>query len=237
MVYFVIPIYNEYSNISNLKLELQNVLPNEEKFYVFCDDGSRDGSKQKLEEEFKDLAFIVLGDGQNKGPGSAFKNGFNYVVEDSKGIDDIVVTIEADCTSDITLLEKMIAIKRLDFDLVLASVYAQGGYFEKTSWFRKLISSAANIFLRYFFGIKVLTLSSFYRVYGISLLKQLHSKYNPIIKENGFICMLEVLHKSIKLNAKIIEVPTTLKSTKRIGKSKMKIIKTSYEYIKYLIFK
>ena len=35
--------------------------------------------------------------------------------------------------------------------------------------------------------------------------------------------MLEILLKSIKLNARIIEVPMILKSDKRVGKSKMKI--------------
>ncbi len=56
-----------------------------------------------------------------------------------------------------------------------------------------------------------------------------------LFKETGFICMLEILIKAIKCDAKIIEVPMVLKSTKRIGKSKMKIVKTSMDYLKFLI--
>jgi hypothetical protein len=41
--------------------------------------------------------------------------------------------------------------------------------------------------------------------------------------------------KAINCNAKIIEVPMVLKSSKRKGKSKMKILKTIIDYIKFLI--
>ena len=123
------------------------------------------------------------------------------------------------------------------YDLVLASVYAQGGGFSKTSIFRKLISFIANQLLRFIFGIKILTLSSFYRVYTVSIIKSIKSHYGKIITENGFICMLEILIKSIRIGTKIIEVPMILNSDKRIGKSKMKIIKTSIRYIHFLLTK
>lgn len=48
--------------------------------------------------------------------------------------------------------------------------------------------------------------------------------------------MLEVLLKAIKCNADIIEVPMILDSGNRIGKSRMKILKTSFEYIRFLLF-
>ena len=77
-------------------------------------------------------------------------------------------------------------------------------------------------------------MSSFYRVYSLDLLKRVKNKFDNIIEEKGFICMLEVLLKSIKCNAKIIEVPMVLKSDKRVGKSKMKIFKTTISYLKFL---
>ena len=46
--------------------------------------------------------------------------------------------------------------------------------------------------------------------------------------------MLEILIKSIKAGASIIEVPMQLNSNNRKGKSKMKIYKTSMEYLKFL---
>lgn len=235
MIYFVIPVYNESGNIANLKKELLSVLQNEEVFYVFSDDGSSDGTPELIKKEFEGKQVVVLGDGTNHGPGFAFNTGFEWVIANSKNNNDIVATIEADCTSDISILPKMITISRLGFDLVLASVYAQGGNLEKTNFIRKLISSVANLMMRFLFNIKCLTLSSFYRVYSVDVLKRIKSSYPEIIKETGFICMLEILHKAIKINASVIEVPTTLKSSKRVGKSKMKIFKTAMKYLSYLL--
>ena len=234
MIYFVIPLYNERNNIANLKKELLYVLPDEKKFFVFSDDGSKDDTAAVIKSEFRDLNFIVLGNGINRGPGAAFNAGFEWVLKNSHNNDDCVVTIEADCTSDPAILPQMLSLARMGYDLVLASVYAQSGGFEKTTWIRRFISAIANITMRFAFNVRVLTLSSFYRVYTIDLLKKLKATHQPIIREPGFICMLEILIKSIRMNAKIIEVPTTLRSSKRIGKSKMKLVSTSLQYIRFL---
>ena len=235
MIYFVIPLFNEKDNIANLHKDLLSVLEGEEKFFVFSDDGSTDGTPEFVKQTFQQQQAIVLGDGSNNGPGFAFNRGFEWVLQHSKNDHDIVVTIEGDCTSDIKLLPKMVVICRQQFDIVLASVYAQGGGLDKTSLFRKLLSSVANMLMRFVFNIKVLTLSSFYRVYNVTILRKIKEQNGTLIKESGFVCMLEILHKAIKLNATIIEVPTVLKVANKIGKSKMKVFKTSIIYLKYLI--
>jgi dolichol-phosphate mannosyltransferase len=150
---------------------------------------------------------------------------------------DLIVTIEADNTSDIKILERMILNSRAGFDLVLASPYAQGGGFEETTLFRRILSFAANTVLRFCFDVKVLTLSSFYRVYKPDIIKVIKAKYGTIIEEPGFICMVEILIKAIRCKAQIIEIPMVLYSEKRKGKSKMKIIKTGFSYLKFLLKK
>ncbi len=234
MIYFVIPIYNEALNISNLKKDLTGVLKKETVFFVFSDDGSTDDSIKLLKSEFSAFDYVFLGDGINRGPGAAFNAAFEWILNHSKQPDDLIVSIEADCTSDISILENMVQISRMNFDLVLASVYSQSGGFEKTTFFRRLISAIANLLMRFVFNIRVLTLSSFYRVYQVSLLRKIKSKHDVLIKETGFICMLEILLKAIRSGAKIIEVPTVLQSSKRKGNSKMKIIKTSRQYLGFL---
>lgn len=234
MIYIVIPIFNEEQNIVNLYNELAEYSFEEEHFYVFSDDGSSDNTKHQIERYFPVEKTIVLGDGINRGPGAAFNIGFEWVIKHSKNDTDRVVTIEADCTSDLEILSVMLTLNQLNFDLVLASVYAQGGGFDSTGFIRKFISSVANLLYRFVFDIKVLTISSFYRVYSVSLLKKIKLKYGTLIEENGFICMLEILTKAIQCEAKIIEVPMVLKSTKRLGKSKMKIVKTTMDYLKFL---
>jgi dolichol-phosphate mannosyltransferase len=235
MIYCLIPVFNESANLSNLYKELSSVSFADEIYYVFSDDGSSDRTPELIESFFHTHQFIVLGDGINRGPGAAFNRGFQWILEHSTDPNCVIITMEADCTSDLSILKTMLTLSALGYDLVLASVYAQGGGFDKTSFLRKFVSALANFLYRFLFDIKVLTLSSFYRVYKKSLLQRIHNAYHGnIISEYGFVSMLEILSKAIECKATIIEVPMKLQSHKRVGKSKMKIFKTTLHYFRYL---
>jgi len=234
MLYFLIPVYNEALNIPELSINLRSVLPNLDKHFIFVNDCSTDNTNELIHEHFKADRFTVLTNLKNSGPGFSFNSGLEHILTISSSDEDCIVTLEGDNTSDLSILPVMYDLcSEWQFDLVLSSVYAQGGGFSQTSLFRKLISLVANQILRVFFDIKVLTLSSFYRVYKIGLINKVKSKHNTIITESGFICALELLIKSIRVEARIIEVPMILKSDKRRGKSKMKILKTSLEYLNF----
>jgi len=235
-IFVLIPTYNEAQNIELLANKLCTTLPAGNTFLVFVDDCSKDNTIDLIKKHFSlEYGIEIIEKNQNKGPGDSFNIGFDWIIKHSKNNHDIIVTMEADNTSDIGILNNMITISQLGYDLVLASVYSQGGGFSKTSLFRKIVSFFANLMFRSIFNIKALTLSSFYRIYSISLLKSIQNEFSTIIFENGFICMLEILLKSIKLNARIIEVPMILNSDVRKGESKMKIIKTTISYTKFLI--
>lgn len=235
MTYFLIPVFNEEANIVNLWQELNSLKIEGDVFYVFSDDGSSDQGLDLIKSQFAKTKFIILGDGQNRGPGAAFNAGFLWILDQKPVATDVIITMEADCTSDLSILPVMITLNSAGFDLVLASVYAQGGGFDKTSFIRKFVSAVANFLYRFLFDIKVLTLSSFYRVYKVSLLQKIHARFQgKVIEETGFVSMLEILTKAIWCNAKIIEVPMQLQSHKRKGQSKMKIVKTTMHYFQYL---
>lgn len=235
MLYFLIPVYNEENNLAELKKSLLSYAMSYNKYYVFSDDGSTDGTIETIKKLFQGLDFVVLSDGKNHGPGNAFNVGFNWILDHSKDDTDRIVTMEADNTSDIKILEPMLSISELGFDLVLASVYAQGGGFDKTSFMRKFYSLLANFIFRFIFDIKILTLSSFYRVHNIATVRKIKTSFSHIIEEKGFIAMLEVLLKAVSVNARIIEVPMVLHSSKRMGKSKMKIFRTFMDYMAFII--
>lgn len=237
MIYILIPVFNEEANLPVLHRHLIETLSNTKKYFVFADDGSSDKSVSVLNTLFKEEQFIVLGDGKNHGPGYAFNLGMEWILAQDISDHDLVVTMEADNTSDINILPHMITIANLGYQLVLASPYAQGGGFTKTSFLRKILSFTANMLFRTVFDIKVLTLSSFYRVYSAGLLRSIKTKFSNIITESGYLCKLETLIKSLHVQATVIEVPMKLYSDKRKGKSKMKLFRTSMDYLRFLLFK
>lgn len=237
MIYILIPVFNEEENLPILHHNLVETLTGTEKYFVFVDDGSSDKSVSILNALFEKEQFIVLGDGKNHGPGYAFNAGMEWILARNIPDHDLVVTMEADNTSDINILPHMISIAGMGFQLVLASPYAQGGGFTKTSFLRKVLSFGANMLFRTVFDIKVLTLSSFYRVYSAGLLRSIKNKFSDIITESGYLCKLEILIKSLHVQATVIEVPMKLHSDKRRGKSKMKLFRTSMDYIRFLLFK
>ncbi len=233
--YFLIPVFNESPNLTTLAGNIIPLYPNQHKFYVFVDDGSTDQTIPLIHSLFAGSNVKVIEKSENIGPGDSFNRGFEWILDHSNDDEDLIVTMEGDNTSDISILPHMVKIAEMGYDLVLASAYAQGGGFEKTSLLRKIISFFANMLFRAFFNIKVLTLSSFYRVYKITLIKRIKQEYGSIIREKGFICMLEILIKAINVHAKIIEVPMLLKSDQRKGKSKMKLITNTLSYLRFLL--
>ena len=237
MYYFLVPAYNEEANIPLLAKNLIDFNCATEKTFVFVDDCSSDNTVETLKEHFTGQKLEIITKVTNGGPGDSFNIGFNWILANSQSDSDKIITLEADNTSDIGILSNMLSISDLGFDLVLASVYAQGGGFVNTSLFRKILSITANFFIRNILDIKVLTMSSFYRVYSLSVLKNINAKFNEIIEENGFISMVEILYKAVKVGAKIIEVPMQLNSKNREGKSKMKIVSTGISYLKFLMKK
>ena len=229
MNYVLIPLFNESPNVELLAANLLQA-PFESKYFVFVDDHSTDDTVSKLTQCFSGVDHTVIEKDENYGPGHSFDLGFNWILQHSQSLSDRVITMEGDNTSDVSLLPNMLSISALGYDLVLASPYAQGGGFDHTNWYRKLLSFIANMIFRLFFNVKVLTLSSFYRVYHVGLLRKIKMQNDAIIAEHGFLCMFEILLKAIKAEEKIIEVPMTLYTLNRKGKSKMKVVETMLSY-------
>lgn len=234
-VFVLVPIYNEELNIPSLYERLTNsFLQNLNVHYILSDDGSTDNSYSIICECFHDQSFECLRSPVNKGPGHAFNQGFEHIINKASA-EDLVLTIEGDNTSDLADAGKMIDISELGYDLVLASIYAEGGGYGKTTLMRKILSTTGNLIFRFVFDLKTLTLSSFFRVYRVSALLEIKERYGTLIEERGFISMLEILLKFTKSGHRVIEVPTTLRSGQRKGNSKMRLLSTTLSYFKFLL--
>jgi dolichol-phosphate mannosyltransferase len=198
---------------------------------VLIDDGSQDETTKLANQPTAGLNVIVLRHEQNQGPGRAFGTGFRFISERFSD-NDLVVTMEGDNTSRIELIRQMLHRMEEGFDVVLASPYIYGGRIEHTSTYRVFLSNMANLFVKDLLGIHgIFTVSSFYRLYTVALLKRLQMFYGAeIVERRGFECMTEMLMKMIYLDTRISEVAMVLNTKLRAGKSKMKIYKTILGY-------
>jgi dolichol-phosphate mannosyltransferase len=233
VIVFVVPAYNEVQNIDVLFRGMAAKIDDLRRpaHVVIVDDGSRDGTGARAETYANKLSLEVVRHPVNRGVGQAFRSGFARALEVA-GPGDIIVTKEADNTSDLGILPAMLARIEGGADVVLASCYAPGGGVEGTTADRLILSAIANWLLRTCFPLRrVHTFSSFYRAYRADSLRRAFAAYDHRLLElDGFVCMVEMLVKLGRLPLRIEEVPMVLKCDLRRGASKMVRSRTIAEY-------
>jgi dolichol-phosphate mannosyltransferase len=228
---FVVPAFDEIENLPRLfaDLEARPYLFPEGSRLIVVDDGSSDGTSEWVSDYDGPLPAHLVALGENQGPGAAFRAGFDAALG-LCGQDAYVVTLEADTTSDLDALAEMLAAADAGAELVLASVHG-GGEMKNVSFVRRFLSRCAGAVVRMLLGLDARTVSSFFRVYRVSVLRKASARYGgSLITEPGFACMAEVLAKISALGATIEEVPVDLDGAKRVGESKMSIVPTLAGY-------
>jgi dolichol-phosphate mannosyltransferase len=228
---FVVPAFNEAENLPRLLEDLER---HPEIFtggsrVIVVDDGSTDGTAELAERYEGPLSVSVVRLGENQGPGAAFRAGFAAAL-DVCGDEALIVTLEADTTSDLDVLPRMLSRARREADLVLASVHG-GGRMINVGVVRRTLSRGAGMVVRAALGIDARTVSSFFRVYRASLLRAgAHHFGDELIRERGFACKAELLAKLSELGARVEEVPVDLDASRRVGESKMRVGETLAGY-------
>ena len=237
MIHVVVPLFNEAGNVDPLIAQLRERI---EPFgvpyrIVAVDDGSTDGTADLCRRAAAAGAPVsVVAHESNLGPGAAFRTGFLHVLGSADPA-DLVVTLEGDQTSDPSVLPRMIRRVWAEGDaIVLASCYLYGGGIRGTNLHRVGLSHVANGLMKKALGLSGLaTLSSFYRVYQVSALQAMHRRWgDAFITSRGFECMVEVLYRAAQLRLPVSEVPMVLDGSRRVGRSKMKILRTSLAYLR-----
>ncbi len=231
----MVPVLNEEPNVPGLISRLQEALkPFAPYRVVFVDDGSTDGTAEVLRNAGGPIE--VVSHTTNLGPGAAFRTGFHHVFKTLQP-GDLVLTLEGDGTSDLAILPRMLSrIQHEDDDIVLASCYLFGGGIKETSLHRVGLSHIANGLVKQTLGLSGLaTLSSFFRLYqGRALLRLRESFGDRLFESDGFESQIEILHLAAKLSFAVSEVPMVLDGSRRIGKSKMKVLKTAFAYLRLI---
>lgn len=240
----VLPAYNEEDNIEELTDKWQKHGQALKQNYnltlkiVLVNDGSKDKTKdigEKLEKSYDN--FILVNHEKNKGLGMAVKTGIEYAIKnlpESK----YVCIMDCDNTHDPKYILSMLEKEKLNkADVVIASRYQKYSAVKGLSLFRKATCIGAKCV--YSTVLRVTNVKDYtcgYRLYKRSILEKFIEKFGEkVIEETGFTCMVEILYKLYTCNAVFAEVPFELRYDLKKGASKMKVMKTSFNSIKFLL--
>jgi dolichol-phosphate mannosyltransferase len=236
VIWFVIPAYNEAENIRELCARLAPVVTELEARVVFVDDGSTDRTVDLIRTHAGDFPCEIVHNRRNGGVGLALNAGIRHVLK-TAAEDDAIVTLEADNTSDLGDLPRMLGLFDEGYDVVLASVYAPGGKLIGVGRLRIIASRAVSDTFRVIGGLRhIRTLSSLYRVYRAGLLSRAAATYGwLLVREPGFAASVELLLKLYHADAAIAEIPTVNDWTKRRGHSKLRLWPTVLAYLRVTV--
>lgn len=237
MIHVVAPLLNEEGGVLRFLEDLRGRL--EGLGYaarlIAVDDGSTDATADICRRASSPrLPIEVVSHPRNLGPGAAFRTGFLRVLEEGQA-DDLILTLEGDGTSDLAILPRMLRRAREEGDqIVLASCYLYGGGIRGTQMHRVGLSHLANGLMKKALGLSGLsTLSSFYRLYTLQAVRRMHERWGGgFIRSRGFECQVEILYRAAQLRLPISEVPMVLDNSRRVGGSKMRILRTSLAYLR-----
>ena len=228
MLFICFAAYNEQENIENLLRRLHATLAGAGAYQVVAfNDGSTDGTLAELERLRPHYPLTIIHSPQNLGLGGGTQRLLDYVCE-SGGESDIAVFMDGDDTHDPSTIAAMCMAIGRGADVVIASRYQPGAVLSGIPWHRQVISRGASLFWQVMLPLKhVRDYSCGYRAYRVGLLKQAKAERGkPFISRRGFECQVELL-SALRPFARFAEVPIRLAYDRKLGTSKMRIMRTS----------
>jgi dolichol-phosphate mannosyltransferase len=234
-LFVIVPVLNEAGNVDALMTSFRAIareLGQLDCTFIMVDDGSSDGTADLARAAAGPLDLEVLTHPHNRGPGCAFATAFASLAGRLRPT-DWVVTVEGDNTSRVEMVRQMLVRADEGFEVVLASPYLYGGGIVNTSALRTLLSHVANLFVKEALGLHgIVTMSSFFRLYRGATLLRLQALYGDgIVERAGFESMIELLLKLVFLGSTISEIAMVLDTARRVGKSKMRVMRTALGYL------
>ncbi|MBI4720246.1 MAG: glycosyltransferase [Chitinivibrionia bacterium] len=207
----VIPAFNEEAHLEENVRSLIAVLAEQPGAgaweIILVNDGSTDGTLaaiEKLAAENEGVRSVSYK--KNRGRGYALRAGF----EQARG--GIVVSTEADMTWGPDIVPRLVrALEEGEYDIVVASPYAEGGRLENVPFRRALVSRMGNRFLTSTLPVSVSMVSGMTRAYRREALDALE------LESDGKEFHVEVISKAAMLGYSIGEIPAVLrwKKTKK----------------------
>jgi polysaccharide deacetylase family protein (PEP-CTERM system associated) len=213
----VIPCYNEVCSLAYLSNTLRSVRAVLEEShrveFVFVDDRSTDDTWNELRRVFgrwDDCRFVLHE--TNRGVAGAIMTGV------AAARNEVVASIDCDCSYDPHLLREMVPLLGPEVDLVTASPYHPRGQVRNVPEWRLFLSRTLSRLYPLVLHHRLATYTSCFRVYRRSRVIELP------LRETGFLGVAELLGRVDLAGGRIVEFPTTLE-VRVFGQSKMKILR------------
>lgn len=223
MITILAPAYNEEAVIERFVTELERRLTlNEDHELLIVNDGSRDSTKQILEDLQTQYPMLrVVHHPHNKGLGAALETGFRA----AKG--RAIVTMDADLTHPPEIIQSMI--DQLEHaDVCVASRYVKGGGMQDVPWWRVWLSVIANGIFQVCYGTRLRDITAGFKAYRREAIQAVS------ITSSGFDVQLDITIKLIRNKVRFAEIPYVLKNREQ-GESKMRYMKLIPRYAKTMM--
>jgi hypothetical protein len=222
----VVPCFNEEMLVPHLKNTLDEVSDRLGHLYdvefVIVDDGSTDNTWAKLSATFADRPNVRLTRHPvNLGVAAAITTGIRAAHN------EIVCSMDSDCSYDPLKLAEMIPLLEPGVDLVTASPYHPGGGVKNVPGWRLSLSKGCAWLYRRILNTKLHTYTSCFRVYRRSTVAAIP------LKHARFLGVAELIGRLDLGGKKVVEYPAVLE-TRLLGRSKLKTVRTVLGHLKLM---
>lgn len=227
----VLPAYKEKENLAILIPAIEQEFKNTAHEIIIVDDHSLDGTRELLEDFQKTYGNIILIERAGlMGIGSALRDGYN------RAQGHCILSSDADCSFSTNDMRKIVeTFKEKQADIVLG--YRVDAVTESSrkhaasikGWCENhIISPLSNTVIGIISGMGLKNYNTNFRAIRTSLWHKIQTK------EDRQFFLFEVIFRSIRLGAKIYEIPVTF-SPRHAGESKVSFFKQAPKYLFMLI--
>ncbi len=222
---FIIPVYNEGSNIGNALAEIYAQVPRPKRVLIVYDFDEDDTVPvvRELAPNYQGLELV------RNTIGRGVINAIRAGVEAARS--DLVIVSMADLSDDLRVVDDMVRLIRNEgYDIVCASRYMRGGRQIGGPLVKRTLSRVAGVSLYWLGGLPTHDATNAFRAYRLSVLRRI-----PIESSGGFEYSLEVTAKAQVAGYRITEVPSTWRD-RTAGESRFRLMKWLPHYLKWYFY-